>query len=422
MMIKESAKRAAYFLTFVFIFSSFVSSASISVNDINSSYKQVVIEDAVALYGYELNFSIVSGSVVSVLSSSFLGDSSQATYGYIVRDGYLYVYGSILNATHAGVNGTGELFNISITEGGEVLLRGFTGADSIGGEINQAYNVPAEESESPGTGSSAGSSGGGGGGGGVLSLRKELNVYVSPSDFSIETISGKRERREFNLVNNGENELLISLNTENLGNAITFQKNLIELPGNGEVVVPFDVFLDARGLLAGKITLTSGDYYKEIPVILNVKSENFLFDASISLVRTFRRILQGTDLTAEISLLQVGPPEKVDVVANYIIKDFSGNSYFEDSETFFVLSEKKFLKEFHTSQLNPGKYIIGLEIVYPGAFATSSTQFEVLEEGFNLGLPKNYISVFFIMVIFAIGVAAVVWSLVRKKKLYKRKM
>ncbi|MEK6825120.1 MAG: hypothetical protein AABY02_04670, partial [Nanoarchaeota archaeon] len=49
----------------------------------------------------------------------------------------------------------------------------------------------------------------------------------------------------------------------------------------------------------------------------------------------------------------------------------------EDSETFFVDGLKEYVKEFPTNNLPIGKYVLSLEIVYPGEFATSSAQFEV---------------------------------------------
>ena len=136
-----------------------------------------------------------------------------------------------------------------------------------------------------------------------------------------------------------------------------------------------------KGLMTGTVEFISGGVIAaESNVVVNIMSENFLFDSTISLSRQYRTVSAGENLLAQIDLQQVGPQEKVDVVANYIIKDFAGNSYLEDSETFYVLGDKTFTKDFHTADLPPGKYVLALEIVYPGAFATSSVQFEVLQK------------------------------------------
>jgi len=66
-------------------------------------------------------------------------------------------------------------------------------------------------------------------------------------------------------------------------------------------------------LLAGKIIISSGVRSIEIPVSIGVRSENFLFDSSITLDKQYRTVLVGKNLFANINLAQVGPQEKVDV-------------------------------------------------------------------------------------------------------------
>ena len=63
----------------------------------------------------------------------------------------------------------------------------------------------------------------------------------------------------------------------------------------------------------------------------------------------------------------------------------------QESETFSVLGEKKYSKEFATQQLLPGKYVLSLEIVYPGAFAISSAQFQVVEKKSLASMLKPYL-------------------------------
>ena len=54
-----------------------------------------------------------------------------------------------------------------------------------------------------------------------------------------------------------------------------------------------------------------------------------------------------------------------------------------------MLNNKDYVKEFHTTNLPVGKYFVGVEIVYPGAFATSSAQFEVVDS-----TTKQYVNKF----------------------------
>jgi len=73
----------------------------------------------------------------------------------------------------------------------------------------------------------------------------------------------------------------------------------------------------------------------------------------------------------------MGEKPRVDVTLNYFIKDFEGKTYSTESETILVEDQVSFKKEFYTENLPGGSYIIGLELVYPGGVATSSSYFEV---------------------------------------------
>jgi len=72
---------------------------------LHSTLRRVTISNASDLYGYEINFSIDSGSVGSVASSNFLGATSEATYRSNQKNDYLYVYGSRLDSAKAGKTG-----------------------------------------------------------------------------------------------------------------------------------------------------------------------------------------------------------------------------------------------------------------------------------------------------------------------------
>jgi hypothetical protein len=106
------------------------------------------------------------------------------------------------------------------------------------------------------------------------------------------------------------------------------------------------------------------------------------------------------------------------VVASYIVKDFFGATYLEESETFYVLGSKDYEKEFTLPELPPGKYILGLEITYPGAFATTSAQFQVAPPFWSFNTTTLIIVGVGAMVIIFAGV--LFWASLRKRALYRR--
>ena len=96
------------------------------------------------------------------------------------------------------------------------------------------------------------------------------------------------------------------------------------------------------------------------------------------------KVSKGSRLKTEINLIPLGDEERLDITLNYIIKDFNGKVYYTKSETILADKEITFKRNFQTGNLPLGKYIIGLEVIYPNGIATSSAQFEVVE-GFLIG-------------------------------------
>ena len=76
----------------------------------------------------------------------------------------------------------------------------------------------------------------------------------------------------------------------------------------------------------------------------------------------------------------MGLLEEIDVTLNYIIKDFSGNLLLTESETIAVYDQKVLQKEFETSSLPLGDYVLGVELIYPDGVAVASSQFKVQEK------------------------------------------
>ncbi len=254
----------------------------------------------------------------------------------------------------------------------------------------------------------------GGGGGGVASPKgistvEEL-IRVIPRELSIYLTAGINETRKVSITNLRNSLLDLEIGILGLSDIIKTEDRIL-LRGNEERVLTLDMGAINKGLLTGKLIIIAGSYRKEIPIVLNVKSENFLFDAGLSISDKQRIITAGEKLLVQINLLQVGPKEKVDVTVNYAIKDFSGDVYLEDSETFSVLEEKDLIKSFPTNNLLPGEYIVGIEVIYPGAFANSSALFTVEEKK----VAKSSRIVTFLIILAFVGFIVVIWALIKRR-------
>jgi hypothetical protein len=382
-----------------------VSAIGVSQDDVSATLAQLSVSSASNLYGYEVNFSY-SGSVSDVTFSGFLGGTTSS--GYLTRRGYLYVYESKLDNTQTGVSGSGSLFQV--THSGDLEVCGLLAVYANGSEQSISYcdsNDGGSTNSTGGSNSTSGSSGGGGGGAGAVPVVASLTAAEAEDsvDFSVDelivtAIIGRETQRSVTVKNNADRPVVMALSQEGFGETLMLPETL-ELAAGEEKSVPLIFVPTEQKVLTGKIIFdVGGERLREIFAIVNVRTENFLFDTLLTLGRQYRVVVPGEPIVAQVNLEQVGlPGTKVDVVAHYAIKDFSGNTFLEDSETFFVEDSKEYVKEFPTDQLPFGKYALSLEIVYPGAFATASAQFEVRENETPL-------------IVWIVGVAVVVLALV----------
>lgn len=219
------------------------------------------------------------------------------------------------------------------------------------------------------------------GGGGGDSRAVPLFLTTDPLEIDVHAIAGEPEIKMLKVKSLAEIPMTFDVVVagKDIENVVSTLTRISLQPGE-ERVISVNINPAEKGLLTGRILFRTRNYEYQLPVVINVKSKNFLFDASISVLEQFKRVFADSPIRAQINLLQIGPNESVDVLATYVIKDYLGNVYLEEKETFAVLREKSYVKEFSALGLAPGRYIVGLEIVYPGAFATSSSGFEVIKK------------------------------------------
>jgi hypothetical protein len=394
------------FLVFSLFACAFVSAVSVTLTEVNSTLATVSVANAVNMYAYEVNL-VFSDTVTRLNHAQFLGSTAVATYGYSTRGTALKVYGSRLDSTQTGITGSGELFNVTHT--GTLDLSSLVAVDSGGSDETVSYS-----SSSSSSGSSSGGGGGGGGSGGVVNVSS--TVTVSVGNLTLTVISRRLAKYNVTLVNSGSAPIEITLISQGFGGVLTVPPRITLNPGEPYMLQLIFEPVE-RGLVTGTLSFKAGNsIIHSIPVTLNARSDNFLFDVALSLADRYRIMASGEKLRTQVNLQEVGTgTEQLDVVANYIIKDFSGKSYLEEHETFSVTGQKEYIREFATQDLPPGKYVLGIELVYPGAFATSSVQFEVSSTARR---PLPWLIGFFVLVaICFIGV--LFWAIRGRFRLYK---
>lgn len=242
---------------------------------------------------------------------------------------------------------------------------------------------------------------------------------VSPNSLSVSLVAGEKVVRQLTIRNYLPKPAVLS-------SEVSLLKSVLEVPqyvslqAIEEKTIDIKIGPAEKGLLTGKILFTSGVYSQEVPVVIDVKSRNFLFDVSVMIPSLYKRVVAGTEIPLEINLQQVANPVKVDVSVNYIVKDFSGVVYLDEHETIFVDSSKEYIKKLSTAGLPLGKYIAGIEVQYPGAFATSSSQFEIItKEEAEISKISKYLSIIAISLV-AISILLIIRILLRQESLERR--
>lgn len=411
------------FLVFASVFSiGFVSAIGVSLTDVSSTLKSVDVSSSTNLYAYEVNFDYTGTSPTPSVDaySGYLGAGTSTGTSTDSTNKIFSVYESKLNSTQTGVSGAGELFNVTFDSAGSLERRFATFVYADGTSETVYYN--ATTTPTPTTPTSGG--GGGGGGGGVSSnsttpLPDGVSIVVVPDDLSITTVSGTFIEREMTVANTGTVPVTLSVSIEGeVADVIGVDDSSLSLNPGEQKTITLSINAPEAGLLTGNIVFGTGSAVAAVvPVVINIQSDNFLFDVSLSILN--KLIKRGGVVVAQIDLLQVGPQDKkIDVTANYIIKDYFGRVFFESTETFFVEDQKSFTKEFPTKDLNlpPQKYILGMELLYPGAFATSSAQFEV--EGSLFNFNGIYPIIFLFLVFAIITFVVIVWVIKSRNSVF----
>ncbi len=405
-MLKKGMLLVAAF----FLFAS-VNAFTTQESEFNSTLSIFSIEDAVSLYAYEVNLDY-TGTIGTVTQANFLGPTSQATYGSNQKNNILSVYGSLLNSTHPGVNGAGQLFNVSYSGG--VSLRYTLAVLSDGTEVYTYYNTTGEPVVETGGGSSRGTGGGG----------APSQFDVTPSTIKINVGQGQTTTQTVRITNRLNTALDISsvVIDESIKRFIALEEDSVYLmPGESR---DFNIEVFARAnevpeVYIGRISFTGGVTTKSVNLIIEVGEDKPLFDVTVDLERT--EYAPGENVIAVIEVENFGELKDIDVLLYYAVKDFQGNvlafkeeSYAIENYKLQIIGKLKLPKD-----MGPEDYFFYTKATYGDVIATGSQVFSVRPLDFS---PFSVENIFLFIVIPVVVLVVVVLAIIlyfntRKKKL-----
>jgi hypothetical protein len=183
-----------------------------------------------------------------------------------------------------------------------------------------------------------------------------------------------------------------------------------------EVSINFDSEGLEPGVYTGLIKIIEKSKTIEIPVILEIETQEILFDSLINVPIQYSVVNPSGQLIVEnkvFNLDNIGS-EKVDVF--YEVKDFEGNLIFSEKEDLVVetniLSNKIISIPENT---NEGRYVFVVKIVYEGSIGTGSYVFDISNSERELNIESLAMWVVFIM--FLVVIIFIIYSMRQRDKL-----
>jgi len=234
--------------------------------------------------------------------------------------------------------------------------------------------------EDPVTPSSSGGEGGGGGGrGGFIAKEEDVkNFIINLSSIKTRVGLGKSSSETLKITNNGDGGLEISLKLEGIDDYLSLSQNIFNLEEGKSKGIILNFIGKRVGSFSGQIIVNSGEIEKTIPVIVEIVSENILFDIKLDVPAKNSILKPGDELKGQITILNVGAPEDASATINYIIKDLMGEIIYRETEVISIKGQISYPKSFRIpNNLEEGEYIITTEVKYGDSFSVSSQFFSV---------------------------------------------
>ena len=285
-------------------------------------------------------------------------------------------------------------------------------------EASLSLTVEKAPSGEVGAAPSTPSSGGGGGGGasGLPTVKQtfdvipqEFNVLLGPRELIESEITIKNTAKvsmRINIAINGNSEI-VAINTD----------SIFLLPGEETNLILIISAPEEAGIYSAELVFKSANVVKKLPILVNVRSGEVLFDVSITIPKEYRIIDLGENLKTFVYISPIGLTKETIINIDYVLKDFNGNDLFRESEERVISDELNIEKIFVTEELYTGDYVAGVEVTYLEGFVPASATFTIAEP---LLVPKYMSLIYIIIILIILVIIVIIWAIYKYKKSGKR--
>ncbi|MBT3324214.1 hypothetical protein HN681_01770 [archaeon] len=194
---------------------------------------------------------------------------------------------------------------------------------------------------------------------------------------------GTQEFRVMNIAEGSENIEVSS----NMGDLLSFSESSFSLDSGQTKVLDlsFNSIIESSGVeyqvgvYSGNINIAANGDMLSVPVVVDIESEEVLFDSSFELTRD--SFDAGESFNLPIRVFNLVNQDATNVLLEYFVKDINGNVVFSGEETVLVDTQLSTTKTISlSSNLNPGDYILGVSITYGDSTGVSSSVISVGEQ------------------------------------------
>jgi len=271
---------------------------------------------------------------------------------------------------------------------------------------------------------------GGSGGTGAVVKEKVSNFTVDKNLIKIVLKQGETQKEFLEIKNTGETSLDITIDLGSLKNIIIFSGGVSKYsfklePGEIQnVQLIFSIAKDYEpDVYPGEIIIKGGGLQTVVTTIIEIESEELLFDIDLEILEKFRKVEVGGELFAEVSMYNPKGSGLIDVKIDYIIMDLERNIIIKEHETLAIETRTSFIKDFIIpSSLETGSYILCTRVNYGGSIASSSSLFEVVEKP-HIETPaqteKDFGVLYLVIAIIIIFSVLMIYQYIELKKLTK---
>jgi len=234
----------------------------------------------------------------------------------------------------------------------------------------------------------------------TIEVKEVVRDFIIDKEIiEIKVVQGYSKNEYINIINSEDVEQTFNLVlSSDLGGFVTISENRFIL-GPGEFKnISLNIKTDFDSIPfvhTGNIKINGKNKEKEIFILLTIKessvlidgaklSPSILFDVILTIDDKYKELKKGDNLLVNVTIINLGDSEKINVQVNYKIKNFNNNDIVIESEKVVVDSKIIYSKEIELSELiSEGFYAAIAEVEYEDSLVSSSSVFNVVKQEYN---------------------------------------